>query len=46
MIAIATLTLVGPYAIIRPGQVALMEIHFFPLVVPILCFSMYEARND
>jgi hypothetical protein len=45
-IAIAALTLIGPYAIIRPGYVALTEMHYFPLLVPILCFNMYEARND
>ena len=46
MIAIATLTLVGPYAMIRPGHVALTEILNFPLWVPILCSDMYGARND
>ena len=43
-IAVAALTLVGPCAIIRPGYVALTEILYFPLLVPILC-SNYVWRE-
>jgi hypothetical protein len=43
-IAVAALTLVGACAIIRPGYVALTEILYFPLLVPILC-SNYVWRE-
>ena len=44
-IAIAALTLVGPYAIIRPGCVALTEMLYFPLLVPILCFKCMRRET-